>query len=99
MKRMDRPSRTTAPPPSHAQNPYHPFDETDAYRAFQEGWMAQRTGAARSASPYPFSRTREALAWLDGWTQAQISEEASGPAGAPRTASASAAGRAAASGP
>jgi hypothetical protein len=57
--------------------------------------MAQRNRAPRSASPYPFSRPREALAWLDGWTQAQISEEAAGPEAAPRTAPVPAARRAA----
>jgi ribosome modulation factor len=61
------------------QTPYHPFEETDRYQAFQNGWEAQRQGASPTANPYSLSRAEQALAWLDGWTAAREQEgEAAG---------------------
>jgi len=53
------------------QNPYHPFEETDRYRAFQNGWEAQTQQASPTVNPYNLSRPEQALAWLDGWTAAR----------------------------
>ncbi len=61
---------TTAQVQDPDQNPYHPYNETDCYRAFRDGWSARREGRPRSANPYPFAQVSEALAWLDGWTAA-----------------------------
>ncbi len=52
------------------QNPYHPFEETERYRAFQEGWNARKNGEARTQNPFALSEFQLALAWLDGWTMA-----------------------------
>ena len=57
--------------PGGLQNPYHPFEETDRYRAFQEGWEARCDGRLRMANPYALSRIEQSLAWLDGWTAAR----------------------------
>lgn len=56
------------------QNPYHPYDEIDRYRAFRDGWVARREGRSCAANPYPFAQVSEALAWLDGWTAAAEEE-------------------------
>jgi ribosome modulation factor len=60
--------------PDLDQNPYHPFDETQRHRAFQEGWEARRERRSRADCPYNLSRAGMALAWLDGWTAAQKQE-------------------------
>lgn len=56
--------------PDPHQNPHHPFEEPDCYRAFEEGWMTRQDGGPRTAIPYPLSQPERALAWLDGWTAA-----------------------------
>ena len=56
--------------PEIDQNPYHPYEETDRYRAFRDGCTAQREQRPRSANPYPFAQISRVLAWLDGWTAA-----------------------------
>jgi len=58
--------------PSDAeQNPYNPYEETDQYRAFQNGWRARCEQTTRSEGPHPFAHAGSALAWLDGWRAAQ----------------------------
>ena len=61
-------SESTTPAPD--QNPYHPYEETDRYRAFREGWAAQQRGEPQAAVPFSFGETSRVLAWLDGWTAA-----------------------------
>lgn len=56
--------------PDSPQNPYHPYKEAGRYRAFRNGWVAQREQEPRSANPHSFTQTGRALAWLDGWTAA-----------------------------
>lgn len=56
--------------PNPDQNPYHPYEETKRYRAFRDGWAAQRHQRPRTANPFPLARIGCALAWLDGWTAA-----------------------------
>jgi hypothetical protein len=60
--------------PELHQNPYHPFDETERHRAFQNGWAARREREPRTANPHNLSRVGKALAWLDGWTAAREQE-------------------------
>jgi ribosome modulation factor len=56
------------------ENPYNPFENTDCYRAYQEGQEARGNGRPITTLPYPLSENRTALAWLDGWmTQARPS--------------------------
>ncbi len=50
------------------ENPYNPFENTDCYRAYQEGQEARGNGRPLATLPYALSQKREALAWLDGWT-------------------------------
>jgi len=69
-------SHAKSVPPSPFRAPYNPFDEPDAYRAYQEGWTARAEQKPRTANPYPLSRPDAARAWLDGWTGA-AEEEAS----------------------
>lgn len=54
--------------PDPHQNPHHPFEEPERYRAFEEGWVARGNGQPRTSIPYPLSQPEKALAWLDGWT-------------------------------
>jgi len=56
--------------PDLEQNPYHPFEETERHRAFQEGWEARRRQKPRADCPYNLSDAEMALPWLDGWTAA-----------------------------
>jgi hypothetical protein len=58
------------PAPDPTQNPYHPYEETDRYRAFRDGWVAHRRQRPRTAVPVPLSQPGRALAWLDGWAAA-----------------------------
>ncbi len=64
--------------PDLDQNPYHPFEETERHRAFQEGWKARRERRPRADCPYNLSHADVALAWLDGWTAAQHQESDDG---------------------
>lgn len=57
--------------PDPQQAAYNPFQETDLYRAFREGWDAQQRRQPPAHVPYPLSRPQLALAWLDGWTAAK----------------------------
>ena len=60
--------------PTTHENPYNPFEDTDCYRAYQQGREAQGNGRPITTLPYPLSQKRKALAWLDGWmTQARPS--------------------------
>jgi len=54
-----------------AQNPYNPFEETDRYRAFQNGWRARFGDLSGTGTAYPFADAGSAHAWLDGWRAAQ----------------------------
>lgn len=65
------------PSPNPDDNPYHSYQETDRYRAFRDGWAAQRQQRPRTANPYPLAQIGCALAWLDGWTAA--ADENAGP--------------------
>ncbi|PQJ35146.1 hypothetical protein BSZ35_11555 [Salinibacter sp. 10B] len=60
--------------PDPFQNPYHPFEEPECYRAFREGWDARQQDEGRTQNPYPMSDFRPALSWLDGWTVADWTE-------------------------
>ena len=56
------------------QNPYHPYEDVERYRAFRDGWEAHHRQAPRAENPYPLARSGLALAWLDGWTAAARGE-------------------------
>jgi hypothetical protein len=62
----------TSPDPD--ENPYHPYQETDRYRAFRNGWAAHHRQEPLTSNPFPLAQIGCALAWLDGWTAAADGE-------------------------
>lgn len=68
------PHKSSTRTPDPLANPYHPYEETDRFRAFRDGWEAHQRWVPRTDNPYAFAQVGRALAWLDGWTAAAREE-------------------------